>query len=99
MGIVDAWAASKFNLDVPKYCVTAAATVEMLGGPKEAILIVPDADPDTSETCHPCCGDLWVAPLSCEENLPTLLKSSLASVSDGKGAKNLFVDAVDLVVA
>jgi hypothetical protein len=25
--IVDAWAAGKFNLDVPKYLVTAAATV------------------------------------------------------------------------
>ena len=39
--IVDAWAAGKFNLDVPKYLVTAAATVERLGGPKKAVLIVP----------------------------------------------------------
>lgn len=62
--IVDAWAAVKFNLDVPKYCVTAAATVEMLGGPKEAIVIVPDGDPDTSETCYPCGADLWEAELS-----------------------------------
>ena len=39
--IVDAWAAGKFRLDVPKYLVTAAATVERLGGPKKAVLIVP----------------------------------------------------------
>ena len=39
--IVDAWAAGKFNLDIPKYLVTAAATVERLGGPKKAVLIVP----------------------------------------------------------
>ena len=38
--VVDAWAAGKFNLDVPKYLVTAAATVERLGGPKKAVLIV-----------------------------------------------------------
>jgi len=41
--IVDAWAAMKFNLDVPKYLVTAAATVEKLtkGSLKKAVLIVP----------------------------------------------------------
>ena len=41
--IVDAWAAIKFNLDVPKYLVTAAVTVEKLakGQLKKAILIVP----------------------------------------------------------
>ena len=39
--IVDGWAAGKFGLDVPKFLVAAAATVEMLGGPKKAIIIVP----------------------------------------------------------
>ena len=41
--IVDAWAAIKFNLDVPKYLVTAAVTVEKLakGQLKKAVLIVP----------------------------------------------------------
>lgn len=38
--IVDAWAAGTFKLDVPKYLVTAAATVERLGGPKIAKIIV-----------------------------------------------------------
>ena len=40
--IVDAWAAVKFNLDIPKYLVTAAVTVEKLakGQLKKAILIV-----------------------------------------------------------
>ena len=40
--IVDAWAAAKFNLDIPKYLVTAAVTVEKLakGQLKKAILIV-----------------------------------------------------------
>ena len=41
--IVDAWAAIKFNLDVPKYLTTAAVTVEKLakGQLKKAVLIVP----------------------------------------------------------
>ena len=41
--IVDAWAAIKFNLEVPKYLVTAAVTVEKLakGQLKKAVLIVP----------------------------------------------------------
>mmetsp|Transcript_37197 Transcript_37197/g.83789 ORF Transcript_37197/g.83789 Transcript_37197/m.83789 type:complete len:213 (+) Transcript_37197:225-863(+) len=39
--VVDAWAAMKFDLDVPSYLVTAAATVERLGGPKIAKLVVP----------------------------------------------------------
>ena len=40
--IVDAWAAYNFNLDVPKYLVTAAVTVEKLakGTLKKAVLIV-----------------------------------------------------------
>lgn len=39
--IVDGWAAGKFDLDVPKFLVAAAATVEMLGGPKKAKIIIP----------------------------------------------------------
>lgn len=41
--VVDAWITGKFGLDVPKYLVAAASTVEQLGGPKIAKLIVPDA--------------------------------------------------------
>lgn len=40
--VVDAWAAMKFDLDIPSYLVTAAATVERLGGPKIAKLVVPN---------------------------------------------------------
>jgi len=39
--VVDAWCAKKFKLDIPSYLVTAAATVERLGGPKIAKLVVP----------------------------------------------------------
>ena len=39
--VVDAWCAKKFKLDIPPYLVTAAATVERLGGPKIAKLVVP----------------------------------------------------------
>ena len=39
--VFDGWAAGKFGLDVPKFLVAAAATVEMLGGPKKAKIIVP----------------------------------------------------------
>ena len=57
--IVDAWAAGKFNLDVPKYCVTAAATVEKLNPgqapcPWKAVLIVPDDHPDVPKAPK-CC--------------------------------------------
>jgi len=40
--VVDAWITDKFNLDVPKYLVAAASTVEQLNGPLKAKLIVPD---------------------------------------------------------
>mmetsp|Transcript_1556 Transcript_1556/g.3318 ORF Transcript_1556/g.3318 Transcript_1556/m.3318 type:complete len:211 (-) Transcript_1556:280-912(-) len=39
--IVDGWTGAKFGLDVPKFLVAAAATVEMLGGPKKAKIIIP----------------------------------------------------------
>jgi hypothetical protein len=39
--VCDGWAAGKFGLDVPSFLVAAAATVEMLGGPKKAKIIVP----------------------------------------------------------
>ena len=49
--IVDAWAAAKFKLNIPKYLVTAAVTVEKLaqGKLKKAILVVPDPPPLTPE--------------------------------------------------
>lgn len=39
--IVDGWAAGKFGLDVPKFLVASAATVEKLGGPRKAKIIIP----------------------------------------------------------
>jgi len=39
--VVDGWVGGKFSLDVPKFLVAAAATVEMLGGHKKAIIVVP----------------------------------------------------------
>merc|ERR1712176_2619 len=40
--VVDAWFSDKFNLDVPKYLISAASTVEQLKGPLKATLIVPN---------------------------------------------------------
>mmetsp|Transcript_4567 Transcript_4567/g.6940 ORF Transcript_4567/g.6940 Transcript_4567/m.6940 type:complete len:242 (-) Transcript_4567:191-916(-) len=40
--VVDAWMTGTYNLDVPKYLVAAASTVEQLGGPLKAKLIVPN---------------------------------------------------------
>mmetsp|Transcript_16104 Transcript_16104/g.20038 ORF Transcript_16104/g.20038 Transcript_16104/m.20038 type:complete len:422 (+) Transcript_16104:253-1518(+) len=40
--VVDAWITGKFNLDVPKYLIAAASTVEQLKGPLKAKLIVPN---------------------------------------------------------
>jgi len=58
--IVDAWAAGKFGLDIPKYCVTAAATVEKLNPgqspcPWKAVLIVPDDHEDAPKPAPACC--------------------------------------------
>lgn len=39
--VVDAWITETFNLDVPKYLIAAASTVEQLKGPLKAKLIVP----------------------------------------------------------
>jgi hypothetical protein len=41
--VVDAWVAGKFNLDVPKYLVAAASTVEQLKGPLKAKIIAPSS--------------------------------------------------------
>jgi len=40
--VVDAWITGNFNLDVPKYLIAAASTVEQLKGPLKAKLIVPN---------------------------------------------------------
>lgn len=40
--VVDVWAAGKFGLDLPKFVEAAAKTVEAMGGPKKAKLIVPN---------------------------------------------------------
>lgn len=42
--VVDAWLAGKFNLDVPKYLIAAASTVEQLKGPLKAELIIPNKE-------------------------------------------------------
>ena len=47
--VVDAWVGGKFNLDIPRFLVSAAATVEMLGGPKVARIIVPRGMPIIEE--------------------------------------------------
>ena len=39
--VVDAWVASRFDLDIVRYLVLAAQTVELLNGPKVARIIVP----------------------------------------------------------
>ena len=39
--VVDGWVTGEFDLDVPTYLTLAAATVELLNGPKVARIIVP----------------------------------------------------------
>mmetsp|Transcript_23254 Transcript_23254/g.23672 ORF Transcript_23254/g.23672 Transcript_23254/m.23672 type:complete len:111 (-) Transcript_23254:207-539(-) len=40
--VVDAWLTGSYDLDVPKYLIAAASTVEQLKGPLKAKLIVPN---------------------------------------------------------
>eukprot|EP00586_Coscinodiscus_wailesii_P015707 CAMPEP_0172498270 /NCGR_PEP_ID=MMETSP1066-20121228/111449_1 /TAXON_ID=671091 /ORGANISM="Coscinodiscus wailesii, Strain CCMP2513" /LENGTH=443 /DNA_ID=CAMNT_0013271487 /DNA_START=26 /DNA_END=1357 /DNA_ORIENTATION=+ len=56
--VVDAWITAKFNLDVPKYLIAAASTVEQLGGPLKAKLIVPSSEGLAVSTAKPAanCG-------------------------------------------
>ena len=90
--IVDAWAAGKFNLDVPKYLVTAAATVERLGGPKKAVLVVPDPPPLTPEDIVGVLeGRGWEAKIVTAGKVPDLIDvdpKGILKCVDGRGSDN-----------
>ncbi|KAL7479172.1 hypothetical protein ACHAW6_004911 [Cyclotella cf. meneghiniana] len=47
--VVDAWVAAKFHLNAPKFIADTMAAVEMLGGPKRAIIIIPSMTLDTDD--------------------------------------------------
>jgi len=92
--IVDAWAAIKFNLDVPKYLVTAAATVEKLtkGSLKKAVLIVPDPPLTPEDVVGVLQGRGWKAEIKEAADSPVSLvkvnPKGILKCVDGRGSDN-----------
>jgi len=93
--IVDAWAAAKFNLDIPKYLVTAAVTVEKLakGQLKKAILVVPDPPPPSPEDVVGVLKSRgWDATIVTESNCPVPVvdvnPKGILKCVDGRGSDN-----------
>ena len=93
--IVDAWAAVKFNLDIPKYLVTAAVTVEKLakGQLKKAILVVPDPPPPSPEDVVGVLKSRgWDATIVTESNCPVPVvdvnPKGILKCVDGRGSDN-----------
>ena len=95
--IVDAWAAIKFNLDVPKYLVTAAVTVEKLakGQLKKAVLVVPKKE-EKPLTPQDVVGVLegrgWTATIVEEDKCPVPVvpvdPKGILKCVDGRGSDN-----------
>jgi len=89
--IVDGWAAGKFNLNVPKFCVAAAATVEMLGGPKKAKIIIPDPPLTPLDIKNALKGRGWEAEIVKAEAMPgmvTVDPKGILKCVDGRGSDN-----------
>jgi hypothetical protein len=89
--VVDAWIGGKFNLDIPKFLIGAAATVEMLGGPKIAKIIVPTPPkPLTPEDiCNALAARGWSAVQVTQDKVAKELvptkSSGILKCVDGRG--------------
>ncbi|KAL7509509.1 hypothetical protein ACHAXN_010965 [Cyclotella atomus] len=92
--VVDAWIGGKFNLDIPKFLIGAAATVEMLGGPKIAKIIVPSPPKPLTplDICNALASRGWSASQVSQDEVskhmvPTKSSGILKCV-DGRGSDN-----------
>jgi len=88
--IVDGWVAAKFVLDVPKFLIAAAATVEMLGGPKKAKIIIPSLTPEQIADALKSRG--WEAEVVTKESMGAEMvdinPEGILKCVDGRGSDN-----------
>jgi len=88
--IVDGWAAGKFGLDVPKFLIAAAATVEMLGGPKKAKIVIPSISP--AQIAEALQGRGWDAEIVTDASMAGQLvdvrPEGILKCVDGRGSDN-----------
>lgn len=71
--VVDAWIAGEFDLDIPKYLVAAASTVEQLGGPLKAKIIVPSPPLTPEDVVGVLKERGWEAEIVKESAIPILI--------------------------
>jgi len=71
--VVDAWIAGEFDLDIPKYLVAAASTVEQLGGPLKAKLITPSPALTAEDVVGVLQGRGWEAEIVKESTVSQLI--------------------------
>jgi len=74
--VVDAWIVGKFNLDVPKYLVSAASTVEQLGGVKRAKIIIPSTPLSIEDIVGVLQGRGWEAEIVEQLHIPSLIPTT-----------------------
>jgi len=87
--VVDAWIGGKFNLDIPKFLIGAAATVEMLGGPKIAKIIVPAPPLTPADIATALQSRGWkaaiVSPADIASEMVPTKSSGILKCVDGRG--------------
>jgi len=89
--VVDAWVAGEFDLDVGKYLTAAASTVEQLGGPLKAKLIVPTPALTAEDVVGVLQGRGWEAEIvkeSTVSNLIPVAPEGLMKCVDGRPSDN-----------
>jgi hypothetical protein len=86
--VVDAWIGGKFNLDIPKFLIGAAATVEMLGGPKIAKIIVPSPPLTPADIAGALKSRGWTADIVTSDKISHMVPTKSTGILkcvDGRG--------------
>ena len=93
--VVDAWIGGKFNLDIPKFLIGAAATVEMLGGPKIAKIIVPASPLTPADIATALQSRGWkaaiVSPADIASEMVPTKSSGMLKCVDGRGEFSIYI--------
>jgi len=90
--VVDAWIAGEFKLDIPKYLVAAASTVEQLKGPRKAKIIIPSPPLTPDDVIEVLKGRGWEADIVKESDISNLIPigpGGLMKCVDGRPSDNL----------
>merc|ERR1712160_178719 len=93
--VVDAWMAGRFDLDIVKYLVAAASTVEQLKGPLKAKLIIPSAPLTPDDVVGVLKGRGWEAEVVKQADVPALIPTTpegLMKCVDGRPSDHPAMD-------